>query len=625
MKTNIEKMLMSVVTYGEIYERGKFKNNYDIIQQFIMYVIVTNNMFNVMSADIKSELSKRFGFVSLPIAVIEKILLNMQNLGMLSVKKEQSKSYYVVNKDIINNMLNCREFDDYEREVESNLETIKNAMFIYFENRYNRELTEDDKNGIINKYNNFIYNFLDADDVNNEISKFILHSDNSIRELIQKNINAYIVFEGLNYDINNFDLKIDQDICLYLDMEILFDICGYNGTYHETRAMEMLKLVSDINKIRNNTIKLYYLPKIKNSIEDFFDVASKIKFENVVEYKNNVAMNYIHEKCDTKFDIKLMKNDFFSKLQTQYKIFEDTSDYYSDIYKGFNQAKEFYSNSYFANVTSFKNKDEDIDYGICVFDVILKQRKNEHTNNFFDSKAVLVSETKVFREMSKFLTSEGGLFENEYRLSMGINDVTNILWLKLGKGLGNVSNIKSNDVTMLAKMIISKENRKKLNNICKVAKQKLDNREITKEAYINTIAEARANKELMQPENIDESNADISFDIILSTEASLRFEKNEKNKVYDELKNTKEEIKLLKIELENYRINEKIRIEKEELLNKIKKHRKKILKNVFIIILIVFLVLITLFLFFKHKNVFAFLTGFASLVSLILFIKDTYF
>ena len=488
---------------------------------------------------------------------------------------------------------------------------------------YERKLSDKDYDEIIGKYNSFIKNAFWMEDDNSEISKFIMKSEPQIRNLVQQNINSYIIFEGINYDIQNLDLKLNKDIILFLDMEILFDISGYNGSYHQERALEMIKYISEINKIRNKTIHLSYLHKTKIYLDDFFNTASKIIFDRSYDYKINTAMEFIREKCNEKYDVVVLKNEFFSQLDKRYGIKENTENYFGEEYKKYNLSKEFYDIATYAEISNNKNED-DINDGITYFDVVMKKRQNMRCSNFFDCRSIFVTETKTLREMSKFLTSDGGELADNYKLSITINEVTNILWLKLGKGLGNISSVKSNDVTMLAKMIIARDYTKKLNDKCKAEKQKLNNGETSKEAYIDSIAELRTNKELIQPENITENNIDIDFDAVLRAEASRRQDKIEKDNMSKELNEAKGEMEILKAELNKYKEKERIEIEQKEQ-KRIKKQNIKKIINRFVFGIVFIIALSGTWYFYKHnESVFVFACGIASLASFIWLLKELF-
>lgn len=562
---NVEKMLMSVVTYGEFFSNGKYKNNYDILQQFIVYIMIKENLVTTTEVEIKEYLKKYFEFINLPLAVIRKVLENMFKNKTLKI--EDGK--FLIDRKILEKSFDDNKIEEYEERVKNNQEKIKKEMFDIYARSVNKELEEAEKTKIINEYNSYIRDSISLNEGNSKISKIILRCSEEIKNLIQDNINAYILFEGLNYDLDITTIEMSKTVKLYLDMEVLFDICGYNGEYYEKRALEMIKYVSEINKVKNNTIELLYLPVTKDYINTFFDTTKRIKFENAQNYKTSVAMEYIFKKCEYKKDIVVQKNNFFEMLERRFKIKIDVQEYYgneNNEYTKYSNNKEFYEKQYYKDLFDDDNEkiSEKIEEGIKYFDVILKNRRNANTTNFFNSIAVFVTETKVLREMSKFLTNkEDGEFSNNYKLAITMNDVTNILWLKMSKGLGNINEINSNSVMMLAKMIIAKEKNWKLNKCVKKEQEKLKRGEISVEGYTAALAEIKRQSEQSKPEDINEENMDIDFDSIISKQAELE---------YKEKKFKENEAIIEKQQKENKKLEE----EKEERESKIKEKDNKI-------------------------------------------------
>lgn len=73
----------------------------------------------------------------------------------------------------------------------------------------------DESNG--NKYQEEISSFIIKKTDDKKITEYL----NSVREEV-------ILYTGLNYNIDEIG-SLKRDLTLYLDMEVLFDIYGYNG------------------------------------------------------------------------------------------------------------------------------------------------------------------------------------------------------------------------------------------------------------------------------------------------------------------------------------------------------------------------------------------------------------
>ena len=73
---------------------------------------------------------------------------------------------------------------------------------------------------------------------------------NSVRE-------GVILYTGLNYNIDEIG-SLKRDLTLYLDMEVLFDIYGYNGEVFQRLALDLFKLARDANsKEKKGSIQIF--------------------------------------------------------------------------------------------------------------------------------------------------------------------------------------------------------------------------------------------------------------------------------------------------------------------------------------------------------------------------------
>ena len=76
-------------------------------------------------------------------------------------------------------------------------------------------------------------------------------------------------------------------------MEILFDICGYNGSVYKQYADDFLSLVDEINK-NKKYINLKYFRSTKKEINTYFKSAKKVILYNSVP--ETTAMEYLVNK-----------------------------------------------------------------------------------------------------------------------------------------------------------------------------------------------------------------------------------------------------------------------------------------------------------------------------------------
>lgn len=84
-------ILASYATFKELYNEGKYKSPYQILAEFIKYIILTENTYSFSLVKMKQDLKRVFGF-ELPTAVIKTAVK-----GIDGITRETATSGYVVN------------------------------------------------------------------------------------------------------------------------------------------------------------------------------------------------------------------------------------------------------------------------------------------------------------------------------------------------------------------------------------------------------------------------------------------------------------------------------------------------------------------------------------------------
>ena len=81
--------------------------------------------------------------------------------------------------------------------------------------------------------------------------------DKKITEYLNSVREEVILYTGLNYNIDEIE-SLKRDLTLYLDMEVLFDIYGYNGKVFQKLALDLFKLARDANsKEKKGSIQIF--------------------------------------------------------------------------------------------------------------------------------------------------------------------------------------------------------------------------------------------------------------------------------------------------------------------------------------------------------------------------------
>lgn len=291
----------------------------------------------------------------------------------------------------------------------------------------------DESNG--GKYQEDISAFI----VENSEDKDIVKQLNTIRE-------GSILYMGLNCNITETG-SITHDLTLYLDMEILFDIYGYNGEVFKSLADDLISLVKEANKI-SKKIKLKYFEETKREISDFFVKAAEI-VKTGTYLRENVAMKAIVNGCKDSTDVSDKESDFFREIQYKYGvILDDRKDYYTEA-------------DYVANLEGLDSVDEEQQRGLRHLSNVNKLRKNQIYHDYTSAGYLFVTETRKTLELAKKIANEFSTKQEESddgnisRLAVDMSFLTNILWYKLNRGFGAMNYPHNLNSVIKAKIVLA--------------------------------------------------------------------------------------------------------------------------------------------------------------------------
>lgn len=376
-----------------------------------------------------------------------------------------------------------------------------------------------------------------------EISSFIIKKsdDKKITEYLNSVREGVILYTGLNYNIDEIG-SLKKDLTLYLDMEVLFDIYGYNGEVFQSLALDLFKLARDANS-KEKRIRLRYFEETKTEIDLFFAKAEEI-VKGKVLLKDNVAMKAITNGCQDVSDISDRKADFYTKLRYSYGIIQDDRDSY------------YYKSDIAANLewtfSEEEKKDQEVQFAVKMISHINKLRNNKPFYEYTESEAIFITETRKIQEYSRKMVD---LISNEidsgkkmvgYAISMGM--ITNILWYKLSKGFGNNDFPQNINSVLKAKIVLSNlisQNVSKKFDECKKAYQKgeLDEQQLA--ARLLALREKAVKPEDINTDNLEDS---LNFDSkhIERFEAERELHKAQLRQNKEQLEDYQSEIEKLK-------------------------------------------------------------------------------
>lgn len=487
--------LASYATFKELYNEGKYRSSYQILAEFIKYIVLAENTYSFSLVKMKQDLKRVFGF-ELPTAVIKTAVK-----GIDGITKESATSDYIINnKQLIKNA----EFVSLRKETEAENLELSKLLLDYAHEHYSGQYIQEDV-----LVQDFIAYLID-DNSNTKnhdlISEFILKNSDDVRiqESIESIRQGAVLYIGLNYNISETG-SLGKDLTLYLDTEVLFDLVGYNGGVYQSIAEDFIDLVRNANE-GEHKIKLRYFTEVKSEIEKFFDMARDIVVGRQIP-NNKPAMKSIVNGCKEETDVIEKCADFFLKLRTQYSIIEDPIEsYYLPSYDSYNL--EGIRNDAFP-------QDEETSEALTYVSHINKLRKGVRYKEYTESGYIFVTETSKVLDVSKnmiaLLSAEDEMDTiHACGFAQNMSGISNILWYKLNKGFGRKDFPQSLDAVLKAKVILAKHISQKVSKAYQELKKQYEEGSISKEIMAARMLALREKSE--KPEDISIDNVENELD-----------------------------------------------------------------------------------------------------------------
>ena len=482
-------ILASYVTLKELYNSNKYRSSYQILVEFIKYIIINDKLHSFVLFQMKERITEVFGF-NLPMVVLKSAIKNCN-----FVKKDNNSNCYSVDYTELqenpefDSIISLAERDNYTI-IDDIVEFAKNKMADSYINRQD----------IVQSLISFLADDYSSGKYNEVVSEYILFNgeNKKIQEQLQAIKEGVILYIGLNYNISETG-SLKNELTLYLDMEVLFNIMGLNGELYQKVAADMLDVISQANK-KERKIKLKFFEDTKKEIERFFDAASCVIESRSTPLINRVAMHSILNGCSSASDVQDKLSDFFFKLKSQYDIVQDEHcDYYARDKYAFNLESEF-------------DDDNEVQDSVKLISHINKLRKGNISYEYTDSGYVLVTETKRTLNISAMLL-ESQSSDSDRRAcgyALTTTALTNFLWYKLNSGFGGKPYPQSIDAVLKARFVLSKEISKHIMESYETMKKEYSEGKITKEQVASRILGLRSKPTL--PEDLTVENLAESLD-----------------------------------------------------------------------------------------------------------------
>lgn len=546
-------ILASFATLKSLNEKNKYKSSYQLLGEFINYIIHTRKLLMFTAIEMKNYLFDIFGF-DLPEVVVKRAT------DTLSYTKKEKGAFALEEKTRPINKI----IDQTKIEVESQSSKILKRLVSYIKERepdieldlgaLEQDFISfliDNRQKVFAKHLNFIGEFIIASENDKELQECL----DNIRE-------GSILYIGINYNINDVG-SLTKPLTLFLGTEVLFSLAGYNGEIHKQLSEDFIKQVRNAN-ISGKKIHLRYFYEIKREIEDFFTSA-----ESIVEGKSvsvgKPAMKEIINGCGNKVDVRVKKADFYHLMQDIYGIHEDKTDYYIPALDPY-------------NLESLEHEPQLQDEWKFVSH-INKLRKGQRFEDNLDSEFLVVtnktSTLRVSKEQSDDLKERFSLdWINDYAVS--VDYITNLLWYKLGNSFNKKALPLNVNAVLKAKVALSSVISHNILSTYQEAREQFNQGIITESQLVSRILTLQ-NKpmlpEELQAETIEDS-MDFSEEILSRYEEESRFDKESLKRKDQELilKNAIIESQ----QEENQKLQSKLKVlEKKEEQRKNRKNKIK--------------------------------------------------
>ncbi len=480
--------MASYATFKELYNSKEYHSPYQILSEFIKYIVVLKSLYNFTSTEIQGYLNEEFGF-NPPIAVIRTAIRSIPDV------KRTYQSYQA------STIQGNAKFQSYRQQSEEKSKGITDALLRYADEKGVQNLRKE------KLAQEFIAFVLDEDgepQYQQIIGEFLLtnENNNSITDTISAIREGSILYSGLAFNISEFG-SLGHPITLFLDTEILFDIAGLNGILFKTLADDFLKLVDDANR-GGKVITLKYFSKVADDVDQFYGRAERI-LSGRGEINFTQAMKDIVDGCQSISDISDKKVEFFRKLHTEHSIRKDEKENY------YTTADVEYSLEGI-EIGAYPVTDELNTEGFVFCSHINKLRKGYQTADYLASKYLCVTDTRRVREISKAIAeaqrNETGEKYCDYAISLSY--ITNLLWYKLNRGFGSTEFPKNLDVVIKARTILASYITQGIATIYKDIRNKAVSGELSQEDAAARIVALKEKTTL--PENLTEDNIEDSLD-----------------------------------------------------------------------------------------------------------------
>ena len=502
MGNNPTSTLASFSTMKSLVDAKQYQSPYQILAEFIQYIVVKNNLHSFTAVEMKNRLHEIFGF-DIPEAVVRSTARGLRYI------KTENGIHHVNCTELVENS----SFEEKKVTAEANNSEVIDLLKSFVQEaepsialkvdvltqEFIAYLLDDQQSFISGKYTDLIGRFILKYESNEKVQSAL----SAIRE-------GSILYIGINHNIHETG-SLRKSLKLFLGTEVLFSLYGYNGEVYKQLAQDLYTQIKAANS-GTRRIFLRYFSEIKKEIEDFFSSA-----EQIVEGKqplfDTVAMKALINGCSTSGDIKVKKADFFHDLQYTYGIIEDEK---SSYYKAEDDPYNLETLSV----------DPQMYDSVKLISHINKLRKGNTFSDILDSEYLIVTNTgntlRASKEQVNRIMKERSV-ESVCDYAISVERLTNILWYKLGNGLGGKDYPSNVNAVLKARTLLASKISQNISKLYAETRSQFSAGEITEEqlaARIITLRKKPITPEELTSETIEES-LDFSFEYLTRYEEEV--------------------------------------------------------------------------------------------------------
>lgn len=471
---------------------------YDVLAAFIGDIIVEKGLSKFSIVDMGRYLVEDYGFDSIPQNVIKNAIRRTE-------LAEQKEGFFTVKRECVTDKTSAMGYS-LEEEIAKN-DDIINGVCDYIENKRCKKLGEKEKEDITKAFCTFLLDSKCESTYIAEVASYIISLEGtSAQKRIEEITEGVYQYAALTYseDISQIE-KLKNEMTIFLDTEALLSFGGFHGEVHKQYIDEMLQLIAEINeKTRKKYMSVKYMDYVKKEVDDVFN--SAIFYVQGKNYYTRDAAESIAEGCKTEEDVMEKRVNFYSRLKAKGIVEFAFPDRYSDFYVKYNLEGD----PALKTLISDEISEKDIEKGSKRVSDIYKLRKGMDYRNFEEIKYVFVSDNGKVQSVNAYYCKQ----LNCYNFVIGCSKMTNILWLKMNKGLSKAALPSSLEAITRSRVVVSSFTSAKMRNEMKIVNSKIESGELERDALYEMIREFK--NYAKRPEDITADSLEINLHYIES-------------------------------------------------------------------------------------------------------------